>query len=62
MYHVSIIFPLRGRFSYLHNQDIANYIYENSTALNLNLQGIWISDRKFEFPLSRNPPTNQTPL
>jgi carboxypeptidase D len=26
--------------------DIANYIYEHPTALDLNLQGIWIADRK----------------
>jgi hypothetical protein len=28
------------------NEDIANYIYENPTLLDLSLQGIWISDRK----------------
>jgi hypothetical protein len=25
--------------------DIANFIYENPTALDLSLQGIWIADR-----------------
>ena len=29
--------------------DIANYIYEHPTALDLNLQGIWIADRKSVF-------------
>ena len=29
--------------------DIANYIYEHPTALDLNLQGIWIADRKNRF-------------
>ena len=28
-----------------HSLDIANYIYENPTLLDLSLQGIWISDR-----------------
>jgi hypothetical protein len=32
--------------------DIANYIYENPKALDLNLQGIWISDRECELPVS----------
>jgi hypothetical protein len=26
--------------------DIANYIYENPSQLDLDLQGIWISDRR----------------
>jgi hypothetical protein len=29
--------------------DIANHIYQNPTALDLNLQGIWIADRKNPF-------------
>lgn len=31
------------------NEDIANYIYENPTLLDLSLQGIWISDRNLHF-------------
>jgi carboxypeptidase D len=33
------------------NADIANYIYENPTQLDLSLQGIWINDRKLPFDL-----------
>jgi hypothetical protein len=29
--------------------DIANYIYEHPTALDLDLQGIWIADRNSFF-------------
>ena len=30
--------------------DIANYIYDNPTALDLDLQGIWMADRKLVRP------------
>ena len=30
-------------------KDIANYIYENPSLLDLSLQGMWISDRKLHF-------------
>jgi hypothetical protein len=44
MYPVSVI--IAGLNIALSNYlDIANFIYENPTALDLSLQGIWIADR-----------------
>ncbi|KAG2090025.1 Alpha/Beta hydrolase protein [Suillus discolor] len=45
---LEVFSELKGKKLYLTgestNEDIANYIYENPTQLDLSLQGIWISD------------------
>ena len=33
--------------------DIANYIYEHPGVIDLDLQGVWIADRKYRQPMNR---------
>ena len=52
MSHVGRSTLLILKISGLSTIDIANYIYEHPTALDLDLQGIWIADRKSFFWIS----------
>jgi carboxypeptidase D len=42
-------------WSSLRSTDIANYIYDNPTALNLDLQGIWLGNRTLSLPSLSSP-------
>ena len=50
--HVCCSTLLILKISELSTEDIANYIYEHPTALDIDLQGIWIADRKSFFWIS----------